>query len=568
MNFPNGCPPDVCGGGYIDSNCDIYHLFDRVPSKLINLGLPNGSSAQLIFETIDAYLGAIGSNNGPIVPISTNAIKFTGSGIGNKILTPTLVLASGTTQIASILSTGLFVPDLRDWKVKVSATDFPDYLNNKLIGSIDPSGIVSITTEIDPSGQNLVAILPDINVIALANNAEFDNALASNETFLNDLASSSYFKNALVSPNAGNIIVDLSNGLYASGGTVAGADNGLSVSGSDIQLGGSLIQNTIINFDNLYSLIFSGTPEIYAGQGSPAGNSVFEIENTYIGASKTIGILATTTGGFSNHGLIGINGNIVISGGTDADNSLKGGLYGQIFFNSGNSITLNSAPEVAYTGVVGLLTTYRTGTSVSSANIVSNGAFVGFAGDNSTIANWASLFVKGIYQAPQGAAYSGTITNYYGLYIEDLTAGLGGSVTNKYAIYQVGTSDISRFFGPVQNAGGSTQFTSDERVKENFKIFERGLNEIEQINTKTFNYTYNKNKTVTGIIAQELETVIPEAVEKVNFSTPDGKTDYTDFRMVDQTVLFYTMLNAIKDLKKLNDSLVFRVKNLEAQIGK
>ena len=263
MNFPN-CPPDVCGGGYIDSNCVIYHLLNQSPTRLINLGLGNGSSSQLIFETIDRYLGGLAMNSGPITPVSTNAISFVGSGPGDRTLTPTLLLASGgtdATNIASILTNGLFVPDLRDWKVKINASDYPDYLNNKLIGGIDPYGIVSITTGIDPSGANLVAILPDINLIALANNPIFDAALASNEDFLSDLANSSFLLNSLVSPNSGNIIKSLSNGLYASGGTVAGADNGLSVSGSEIQLGGPLIQNTNVDFaSGSYILRFTGNP--------------------------------------------------------------------------------------------------------------------------------------------------------------------------------------------------------------------------------------------------------------------------------------------------------------------
>ena len=114
-----------------------------------------------------------------------------------------------------------------------------DYLNDKLIGGIDPSGIVSITTEVDPEGPNLVAILPNINVVALANNAVFDAALANNETFLNDLAGSSFFKNALVSPNPGNIIEALSNGLYASGTTSTSFTINNNVAGNVITANGN-----------------------------------------------------------------------------------------------------------------------------------------------------------------------------------------------------------------------------------------------------------------------------------------------------------------------------------------
>jgi len=48
---PNGCPI------LLDASCVIYHKFGNSPSGLINLGLPNGSTADLIFNTIDGVLG-------------------------------------------------------------------------------------------------------------------------------------------------------------------------------------------------------------------------------------------------------------------------------------------------------------------------------------------------------------------------------------------------------------------------------------------------------------------------------------------------------------------------------
>lgn len=65
---------------------------------------------------------------------------------------------------------------------------------------------------------------------------------------------------------------------------------------------------------------------------------------------------------------------------------------------------------------------------------------------------------------------------------------------------------------------GSLISTSDARIKTNIKRIEGALNKVLEIN----GYTYNKNgvtKRETGLIAQELEAVLPEAV----FEDPESK---------------------------------------------
>jgi len=65
-SFPPPFPPphrDPCGNAnrfFLDSADVIYHLFPTNQiTKLVNLGLPNGTPAQTIFDTIDAQLGNI-----------------------------------------------------------------------------------------------------------------------------------------------------------------------------------------------------------------------------------------------------------------------------------------------------------------------------------------------------------------------------------------------------------------------------------------------------------------------------------------------------------------------------
>jgi hypothetical protein len=67
-SFPPPFAPDRgCGDrggiGPIDSGNVIYHLFNNQLSNLTNLGLRNGTPAQIIFDTIDGYIGPLKVGN-------------------------------------------------------------------------------------------------------------------------------------------------------------------------------------------------------------------------------------------------------------------------------------------------------------------------------------------------------------------------------------------------------------------------------------------------------------------------------------------------------------------------
>ena len=119
------------------------------------------------------------------------------------------------------------------------------------------------------------------------------------------------------------------------------------------------------------------------------------------------------------------------------------------------------------------------------------------------------------------------------------------------------------------------QTVSDERIKTNITAYTNGLNKLDLINVKTFNYksdseiaidnpeladsdgnvnvSLNTEKTVVGLIAQELETVLPNSVsEGIN-----------GIKSINTDELVWVMLNSIKELKALNEALTARVETLE-----
>ncbi len=117
--------------------------------------------------------------------------------------------------------------------------------------------------------------------------------------------------------------------------------------------------------------------------------------------------------------------------------------------------------------------------------------------------------------------------------------------TNKFE-FDVGTGNFIA-------TGDVTAFgtASDKSLKENFEPIENALEKVDAINGYTFNYIDSPEKgRVPGVIAQELEQVLPEAV----YETTDGKKAVR----YDNTVAL--LVEAIKELKQQVEELKSQIK--------
>lgn len=154
----------------------------------------------------------------------------------------------------------------------------------------------------------------------------------------------------------------------------------------------------------------------------------------------------------------------------------------------------------------------------------------------STPLTWvqAGLLVSGYIQATGFVESAGNITTDGGIiYVKTDGA-------TKASIDQSGNGF---FTGDVTTNGSA----SDERLKENIKPLEKGLETIEQIKTYTFNYKARPQDTHPGVIAQEIEKLVPEVVYDIEME--DGI-----YKAVRYQQLVPLLINAIKDLsKKVND---------------
>lgn len=86
---------------------------------------------------------------------------------------------------------------------------------------------------------------------------------------------------------------------------------------------------------------------------------------------------------------------------------------------------------------------------------------------------------------------------------------------------------------------------SDERLKENIKLVDGALDKVKQLKGVTFNYTQD-GKVSAGVIAQDVEKVLPEAVseKKIPLKTDDGQL----YKTVRYDALHSLLIEAIKEL--------------------
>jgi len=142
----------------------------------------------------------------------------------------------------------------------------------------------------------------------------------------------------------------------------------------------------------------------------------------------------------------------------------------------------------------------------------------------------------------------------------------------------VGTSSVAaghlmQVNGNIMAAGG-TVTTSDRRLKSNINDFDRGLEDILKIRTRTYNYNGKagvKNNTKQfGVVAQEIEKIAPELVgtyiqEERDINNELVKSE--EFKYVNTGALTYMLINAIQDQQEIIVELQGQIDELKSSIA-
>lgn len=112
------------------------------------------------------------------------------------------------------------------------------------------------------------------------------------------------------------------------------------------------------------------------------------------------------------------------------------------------------------------------------------------------------------------------------------------------------------------------QITSDERIKTNIEDYTKGLDEIIQIDPKTFDYNGKAGfdesiKGNIGVIAQEIKDVFPETVSTYKAKLNEEDEEETELYNFNSHALTFALINSVKELNAEVQSLRKEVNELK-----
>lgn len=505
----------------LDASCVIYHILgdDDEATKLTCLGLPNYTTVEEILEKIDDLI--CGNLNIPITTEETFTTIITASGAANHHLKTDVKVSADDDNIVEIRPDGLYVP----------TPAIPEIPDSPTLVATD-SATIDFTTS-GTLGHNLtgnVKVSPDAgNNVSAHGNGIYAPKITVSDTATIDLtlASSNITAAVKISPDEENIIVAHGNGIYATAASssVTGAQNGtnITVDPGKVELGGELLHDTTISSTHVSGMTNALNFNV---------RKAFEdIQPTGINAF----LIREGTGG-------------TLTGSQGAEF----GLGGQIWINNSSSLSLRPGDIATSSGLYAAA--IKGGNGNLTGNILSGAYFCVAVADDGDIDALASLRIGRVIDPPGtfGGDFTGTITNFYGIYVENPVFSYG-SITNTYGAYINGSG--AGFANVVQQ---DWTVVSDERIKENIKDIEYGLPAIEQLRAVEFNYIADDSKhKQIGFIAQEVETIIPEAVDKRNIEGLE------DFRLLDKNVIFTALVKAVQELSNKVKDLESKLKTVE-----
>lgn len=270
---------------------------------------------------------------------------------------------------------------------------------------------------------------------------------------------------------------------------------------------------------------------------------VVNIEQDYAGASVQYGMTIDMTSATGTSSKYGIDCNV---SGTAASSSSVYGLETDIILNgSGTAFGVNSSISSTGTG---------TGSRYGVYSVVSSGTT---AGNTGTICGVLGFGISNSLNS------TGPVYGIYGQTTD------GGGTGTHYAGY---------FSGDVAYTGTITD-VSDRRLKKNIQPMPGMLSKLMQLKPSTFLYRSDEYKFMSlptesqlGLIAQEVETLFPEAVTD---NTHPGEMDSEgktigapfDYKGVDYTVMIPVLIKGMQEQQVQIEELKSTISKLKGQIN-
>ena len=286
----------------------------------------------------------------------------------------------------------------------------------------------------------------------------------------------------------------------------------LTVDGS-ITLGNTSSDNLVVNARVDSSLIPDNDNTF------DLGSSTLQWRSLYIDGTANIDSLVADTadinGGSIDGATIGANSSAAITGTViTASTNFSGSLTG----NASTASTLATARTISLTGDVTGSTSFN-----GSANVSIAATLVG----DQRLAAATDVYV--------GNAHEHIHFNDGSQHIEFMTGN-----AEEMRLTNAGDLHVDG------NVIAYSTTISDERLKHDIQKIDNALDKVSQINGYTFSYNKDGKKSA-GVIAQELEKVLPSAVE--NKSLVFHNQDDVEYKTVQYDQLHGLLIEAIKELK-------------------
>lgn len=436
-----------------------------------------------------------------------------------------------------------------------------------------PTGITAGTGDVAPTAPGIWSYTATSTLAEGEYLYQVDGILTTggnitwNSAYLSNLKVGSL---SAISANLGSVTISTTGSLYSTGKTYAGATGGVflgysstaykfdvgnstnylrwdgtsliatgitikDTAGNDILVAGASLATSTLNIPNNTTNVPAGWLNSNVTTTTLGAATTTDVNNrlSAIGADSLTGPISLSTStailvGNTTDGLyLGSSGLVGRSGGTTTFSISSSGTAlfkgdvvtggdAQFSGKSTSTRTLNiggSSYSIDYSS-------WSDATTNATSAAYVRGGVIGYASATTSAFNVGIIGVapsttKGIGVCGEGG--------YYGGYFNTTNASGYGIVANNTAVggYALATNGLSLLQGNVSVTGSVTASSnitaySDLRLKEDLQIISSALDKVRQLT----GYTFTRKDTgerQTGLIAQEVQAVLPEAVEEGKF---------------------------------------------------
>jgi hypothetical protein len=316
-----------------------------------------------------------------------------------------------------------------------------------------------------------------------------------------------------------------------------------------------------VSFNGSANITVADSTKLPLGGGAMTGaittNSTFDGRNVSVDGSK-LDTIATSANNYSFPYTVSQGESVS----TVVQRNSGGYIFSSYFNGSGTFATSGASSGMGnFTGNNGSDTYGRSYNAAAARTLlnVANGATN--VTNNNQLTNGAGYitsYVNTTYSAGSGLDLSGTTFSIESdlrgevFYIGRDNNDYIGVETNTINFVLDGSTDMRlENDGDLHVEGNVIAYSttiSDERLKTDIVKIDGALDKVAQLNGYTFTYTADGKKSA-GVIAQEVQKVLPSAIVESKLPLKMGDDDETEYMTVQYDQLMGLMVEAIKELK-------------------